>query len=132
MPRAAATVLYDGHCRLCAGSARWLRAIDAFGRLELADARDPAVLARFPQVDPARAFARLQLVRADGGPPLEGFFAFRWIARRLPALWALWPWLWLPGAAAIGTRAYDAIARRRFGNAACGGSGQPPCGPLSP
>jgi len=111
--REPAIVLYDGACPTCRGWARRLRALDWRSRLRLADARDPAVLAAFPDVDAARARRRLQLVVTEGQPPLEGFHAFRWIAGRLPPLWVLWPLLWLPGMARLGVKVYDAVAAHR-------------------
>jgi predicted DCC family thiol-disulfide oxidoreductase YuxK len=113
-----ARVLYDGDCRFCRASVDWLRRLDAFGRLSFEDARDPAILTRHPTIDPAAALARLHLV-PPGGTPLAGFYAFRWIAGRLPALWIAWPFLWLPGAAWVGVRAYDRIARSRFAFGTC-------------
>ena len=113
-----ARVLYDGDCRFCQASADWLRRLDARHRLAFDDARDPAVLARFPSADPEAALARLHVV-PPGREPLAGFHAFRWLAGRLPALWVLWPLLWLPGAAWIGVRVYDRIARNRFALGSC-------------
>ena len=121
-----AVILYDGWCGLCNASVRRLRALDWRGRLEFADARDPAVLARHPQVDAARSLERLQLVRSPGAAPLEGFRAFRWIAGRLPLFWPAWPFLWLPGMTALGGRAYDLVARNRFAFARCDGACETP------
>jgi predicted DCC family thiol-disulfide oxidoreductase YuxK len=123
-----AAVLYDGECGLCQASVRRLRALDSRGRLEFADARDPAVLARFPQVRAADALARLQLVTEPGAPPLEGFEAFRWIAGRLPIFWIVWPFLWLPGMTSLGARVYDAVARNRFAFGRCDGACEIPPG----
>jgi predicted DCC family thiol-disulfide oxidoreductase YuxK len=109
-----ALVLYDGDCGFCRASVDRLRALDWRRRLCYADARDPAVLAEHPRVDPVRALERLQLVRPGEATVLDGFFAFRWIAGRLPLLWPIWPFLWLPGASAVGVRAYDSVARNRF------------------
>jgi len=109
-----ALVLYDGDCRFCQASVARLRALDWLGRLAYADARDPAVLAAHPGVDAARALERLHLVPPSGGPVREGFFAFRWIAGRLPLLWIVWPLLWLPGMGRFGVWAYDTVARNRL------------------
>ena len=100
--------------------------MDWMGKLRYASARDPEVLARHPGVDPARALERLHLVPPGGAPALEGFLAFRWLAGRLPPLWLLWPFLWLPGMIAVGSRVYDTVARNRFGRGGCEGA----CGPL--
>ena len=50
----------------------------------------------------------------------DGFFAFRWIAGRLPLLWIVWPVLWLPGMGKFGVWAYDTVARNRFLFGTCG------------
>jgi predicted DCC family thiol-disulfide oxidoreductase YuxK len=110
---AKALVFYDGDCSLCTASVRRLEALDAFGRLEYRDIRDPQVFARHPQIDPARALKRMQLLAPGKSAPLEGFHAFRWIAARLPALWIAVPFLWIPGASWIGSWIYDRIARSR-------------------
>ncbi len=119
-----AVLLYDGSCGLCTGSVRWLRVLDWLSRVDALDANVPAVQAAFPQVDPERARAQVQLVPRPGAAPLEGFRAFRWLAGRLPALWGMWPWLWLPGAAALGDHVYRAVARRRHARS---GGAAPAC-----
>jgi predicted DCC family thiol-disulfide oxidoreductase YuxK len=118
---AKALVFYDGDCRFCVSSVAKLKAMDVGGRLEFKDARDPGVLRAHPEVSPARALERMQLVRPEGGAPLEGFDAFRWIAVRLPALRPLAPLLWLPGMGWIGRKLYDRVARSRFGFGRCEG-----------
>lgn len=117
---ARALVLYDGECRVCRASVGQLRRLDWLGRLSYGDARDVAVRGA-SGVDAEAALRRLHLVTPGGRQPIQGFYAFRWLAGRLPALWILWPLLWLPGAAAIGVRAYDAFARNRFAFGACDG-----------
>lgn len=114
-----ALVLYDGDCGFCVSSVARLRRLDWLGRLRYANARDPLVLARHPQVDSHKAMERLHVVPPAGRPVLEGFHAFRWLAGRLPALWPLWPLLWVPGVPAMGTRTYDLVARKRFGLGSC-------------
>jgi len=120
-----ATILYDGLCPLCTASVRRLRRLDWRRRLAFADMRDEAVRAAFPAVDPVRAMERMHLVPPDGGAVLDGFFAVRWIAGRVPLLWPLWPFLWLPGAARIGRPLYDFVARNRFAFARCEGDCHP-------
>jgi predicted DCC family thiol-disulfide oxidoreductase YuxK len=115
-----AIVLYDGQCGLCSGSVRRLRALDWRKRLDFADVRDAAVQADHPGVDPARALARMHLVLPGNGRILDGYRAFRWMAGRLPILWPMWPWLWIPGAVPLGNRVYDWVARNRFAFGTCG------------
>ena len=88
---AKALVFYDGDCRLCRSSVEKLRALDRGHVLHFLDARDPEVLRNHPGIDRTKALDRMQLLRPQGGPPLEGFDAFRWIAGRVPALRALAP-----------------------------------------
>jgi predicted DCC family thiol-disulfide oxidoreductase YuxK len=133
---AKALVIYDGQCRFCQACVAWLRKMDALGRLEYGDARDPSLLARYPGIDPEAALRRLHLV-PPGGEVLEGFHAFRWLAGRLPALWITWPFLWLPGVAPLGVRVYDLVARNRFAfgtceAGACEVGGPPPSSPTPP
>ncbi len=118
---AKALVFYDGECRLCRSSVAKLQAMDRNGRLDFLDARDPKALHEHPQVDRTRALERMQLVRPEGGAPLEGFDAVRWIAARLPALRPLAPLLWLPGMGWIGRKLYDRVARSRFLFGRCDG-----------
>jgi predicted DCC family thiol-disulfide oxidoreductase YuxK len=118
--RQKALILYDGQCRVCLASVGQLRRLDWLGRLDYGDARDAAVREKAGGVDREAALRRLHLV-PPRGKPLEGFHAFRWLAGRLPALWILWPFLWIPGVTALGVRAYDAFARNRFAFGACDG-----------
>lgn len=113
-----ALILYDGQCRLCVGSVQRIRRLDWRGLVQYGDIRDPVVVAANPDVDVKAALARMHLVR-PGKPVLEGFHAFRWLAGRIPLLWGLWPLLWLPGAAFLGVRAYDTVARNRFAFGTC-------------
>jgi predicted DCC family thiol-disulfide oxidoreductase YuxK len=93
-----AVVFYDGGCGFCRRSVWRLQALDLFGALEM------------KTMDPVAD--RMQLVE-PGGARSEGFDAYRRISRRLPLMWPLAPWLYLPGMRWVGTRVYDWIARRR-------------------
>jgi predicted DCC family thiol-disulfide oxidoreductase YuxK len=107
------TVVFDGGCGLCRDSVRFLRAFDVFHRLEWIDLSDwERVATSFPSLDRERCLARIHVVRRHG-VHLEGFRALRSILASLPPLWPLLPALHLPGAAFLGERVYDAVARRR-------------------
>ncbi len=107
-----ALVLYDGACPLCRRSVAWLMRLDWLGRLEYADARHPEK--RSVPVPPGRLLEEMHLVTPGGERVYHGFAAFRWIAWRLPPLWPLLPWLYLPGVPRVGQWLYLWIARHRF------------------
>jgi predicted DCC family thiol-disulfide oxidoreductase YuxK len=128
MPEAAsrdrqyALLLYDGDCALCRKGVARLRTLDWLGVLRYADARDPS---RVPVIDPplvpARLLEEMHLLPAKGGRVYHGFAAFRWLAWRLPLLWPLAPFLYLPGVPALGQRLYLWVARNRFRLVPCHG-----------
>jgi hypothetical protein len=63
----------------------------------------------------------MHLITPDAGRIYHGFGAFRWMAWRLPLLWALAPFLYLPGIPTLGQRIYLWIARNRFQLVPCHG-----------
>ena len=108
-------VLFDGLCPLCMRSMATLEQLDGRGRLRYVDIeRDWATASALaPEVTHEAAVERMHVVAPDGRI-FRGFHAVRALAVRLPAAWIAVPFLYLPGAAWLGTRAYDALARRRL------------------
>ena len=117
-----ALVLYDGDCPLCRRSVETLRRLDWMDRLGYADARDPGA---WPEtdipLDRERMLEEMHLLTPDRRRIHVGFDAFRWVAARLPLLWAVWPLLYLPGVPRLGRRAYRWVARNRFHLVPCHG-----------
>ncbi|MBW3624622.1 MAG: DUF393 domain-containing protein [Armatimonadetes bacterium] len=111
--RSPAPVFYDGDCGFCTRSAVVLGAMDALGRLHIVNFRDPQVQRDYPDLDRERAEEEL-LLRDRRGRWHGGFFAFRWMAWRLPATWILAPLGYLPGMAWVGDRAYRWVASHRY------------------
>lgn len=107
------SVLFDGQCALCRASADRLRRADRRHALALLDLNDPAVLGRFPQVDPARARALMQAVDAQGRV-FSGVDAWILAARELPRWRWLPPLLRLPGVHGFAARVYAWVARNRY------------------
>lgn len=106
-------VVYDGLCRFCVRSLDVVRRFDTRNAVRLHDANDAAaVRTRFPSLRDADFDEAMYAVDA-AGRTYAGFFAFRRLARELPAAWPLLPLLHLPGAAAVGTRVYALVARNR-------------------
>jgi predicted DCC family thiol-disulfide oxidoreductase YuxK len=128
MPSAAApardraVLLYDGHCAFCRKSVDLVRRLDWLGVVRFTDARDPAALpATDAPLDPERLLAEMHLVPPGGGRVYHGFGALRWLAWRLPLLWPLAPFLYLPGVPVLGQRLYLWVARNRFRLVPCHG-----------
>ena len=113
------TVFYDGMCPVCKKSKRTLERLDWLGRLKYADIHDRQFAeTELPDVTYADMLKQMYVKRPDGSY-FGGYYAFRAMAPMLPLCWALVPFLWLPGAAFVGTRVYRFIAKNRFKYAKC-------------
>ena len=104
MPRVH--VLYDGNCGFCQRSARLLQTLDILNGLEWVDFRRTKV-----DVDLERLEHEMAAIAR--GRTYFGFSAYRAISWRLPILWPLLPFLYLPGVPVLGEAVYKRIARRR-------------------
>jgi predicted DCC family thiol-disulfide oxidoreductase YuxK len=114
-----ATLLYDGQCAFCIRSVKLAKRLDWFNRLRPVDAR--TVTDGMPALSPERLMEEMHLITPQAGHIYHGFGAFRWMAWRLPLLWALAPFLYLPGVPTVGQKIYLWIARNRFQLVPCHG-----------
>ncbi len=105
-------VIYDGACRLCRDSARWLHGLDWRGRLTFLPLQDTRVAARYPDLTVTELEKHVYVVD-DKGRRHKGAGTVRYLARRLPALWVLAPLLHLPGSMPLWKWLYRRISRRR-------------------
>jgi predicted DCC family thiol-disulfide oxidoreductase YuxK len=114
-------VLYDGQCPLCLKSVALLRRLDWLGRLDYVNARDRDRLP--PGAEPLDLAALLKEmhVLTPGGRVYHGFGALRWMAWRLPLLWPVAPFLYVPGVPWLGQRLYLWVARNRLRLVPCHG-----------
>lgn len=106
---------YDGECGFCI---RWVRLL---GRLDRAGR---VTWVSFQSLDrPPRGIGWQDLERSaylDSDPLAgaadlhEGFFAFRQLTLRIPALFPLTPFFWLPGTGWLGSRVYRWVAGSRY------------------
>ncbi len=106
-------IFFDGHCPLCTRTMRRLKQLDWFGKLRPVDFHNEEQRRRYA---PEIAFAELDKVihmRFPNGKTMKGFSAFRELAWRLPPLWLIAPFLYLPGARSIGDRVYARVAETR-------------------
>jgi predicted DCC family thiol-disulfide oxidoreductase YuxK len=102
-------IIYDGHCGFCVRSMAWLLAFDGLGQIRIRDFRaDPS-----PVVGDAQLEKALYTVLPDGRA-LPGFEAYRYVVLRVPGLWWLVPFFYIPGASRLlGRPIYDWIAANR-------------------
>ena len=101
-------VFYDGDCGLCRRSARVLQRLDILRQLEWVDFRRTRV-----DVDASRL--EHEMAARSGGRTYFGFSAYRALSWRLPILWPLLPFVYLPGARFVGDAVYRRIAECRSG-----------------
>lgn len=108
------TLVYDGYCPLCMRTMTQLDELDGSRKLRYVDLERDYSRARslLPGVS-IEAMREEMAVVTPGGTVLRGFFAFRELSRRLPALWPLVPFMFAPGSARVGTNVYSWVAANR-------------------
>ena len=107
------TVLFDGHCALCRGSAARVRRFDSRGRIELLDLNEPSTSQRYPKINRQEAL-KWMLAIDPHGRIHSGADAWARIGMLLPG-WNLLAWiLFVPGIHWLATKAYAWIARNRY------------------
>lgn len=124
LPSHRPVVIYDGNCPLCIRTVAVLRQLDVLGLLSYQNAREEFILPPTkPPVDRERLLEQMYVLAPGTGRrrAYGGFYAFRWLAWRLPVCWPIVPLLYLPGAAGVGERVYAWIARNRFRLIPCHG-----------
>ncbi len=102
-------MIYDGHCGFCRRSMAWLLAFDGLRQIHIRDYRtNPSPVVRSELVDRA-----LYLVRPDARA-LPGFDAYRCVVARVPGLWWLIPFFFVPVFSRLfGRPLYDWVAANR-------------------
>jgi predicted DCC family thiol-disulfide oxidoreductase YuxK len=84
-------MIYDGRCGFCYRSMAWLLAFDGLGQISVRNFRtDPS-----PIVSDEKMENALHLVLPDGRA-LPGFEAYRYVVPRVPGLWWMVPFFYLP------------------------------------
>ena len=84
-------MIYDGRCGFCVRSMAWFLAFDSLGQIRIRNFRtDPS-----PVVSDAQLEKHLYLVLPDGRT-LPGFEAYRHAVLRVPGLWWLVPFFYVP------------------------------------
>lgn len=87
----AMEMIYDDHCGFCKRSMAWFLAFDGLRQIRIRDYRaNPS-----PLVSDAKMNKALYLVLPDGRA-LPGFEAYRYVVLRVPGLWWLVPFFYVP------------------------------------
>jgi predicted DCC family thiol-disulfide oxidoreductase YuxK len=87
----AMEMIYDGHCGFCKRSMAWFLAFDGLRQIHIRDYRaSPS-----PVVSDKRMNKALHLALSDGRA-LPGFEAYRYAVLRVPGLWWLVPFFYVP------------------------------------
>lgn len=108
------TMIYDGLCRLCQQSRRWVTRLDRQERIALLDARDwGQVQGRFPQLEREALLGAIHVITPDGGVH-TGYDGVRMLCRELPAVAWLAPLMGWPLVRHVGPLIYGWVARNRF------------------
>jgi hypothetical protein len=77
------------------------------GRLDYVNARDgDQPLLKLPSIAAAPLFEEMHLLSPDGTRLHHGFGALRWLAWRLPLLWFIAPFMYVPGVPSLGQCLY--------------------------
>ena len=113
--RQTAILLFDGDCAFCRKSVHILQRLDWLHQIQYQNCREFDKLpGSAVPLQPEQLLAQMHLLTPDRQCVYRGFRAFRWMAWRLPLLWAFAPMLYIPGVPRVGQRIYLWIARNRF------------------
>jgi predicted DCC family thiol-disulfide oxidoreductase YuxK len=107
-------ILFDGDCAFCRKSVAVLQKLDWLGRFAYINVRDTAqpLLHQAPVV--GAPLLEQMHVLTPAGRLYGGYRSIRWLAWRVPLLWPLAPFLYLPGITQLGDYVYRWVARHRF------------------
>lgn len=118
--RPKAMVLFDGDCAFCQKTVSILKRLDWGKALEFRSCREPEnIPPNEANLDAAKMLEEMHLLTPDRKKAYAGFAAFRYMAGRIPLLWAIYPLLYFPGVPQLGNRAYLWIAKNRFNLVPC-------------
>lgn len=106
-------VIYDGHCRICAGQLRTMERWLAGRRLSYLSLHDPQVAERYADLTHEDMMRQMYLVDRTGRRH-GGAAAVRYLSRRLPKLWWLAPLMHIPGSLPVWQALYRFVARNRY------------------
>jgi predicted DCC family thiol-disulfide oxidoreductase YuxK len=111
--RARNTVLYDNECSLCTFQMKLLGWMDWGNRIALTPLSDPGIAGIAPSLTPEALREAIHCV-TPSGRIYRGARAIRFVGMRVPPLWPLALFLWIPGVIFIAEIVYQWISRNRY------------------
>jgi predicted DCC family thiol-disulfide oxidoreductase YuxK len=93
-------IAIDSHCGFCKKSAGWLKSLDWRDAVRIQPVDEPGM-------------REMRVQRLSDKHTLGGFDGFRLMAKSIPLLVPLWPFLFVPGVPWAGRKAYRWIADHR-------------------
>ncbi|MEQ8789373.1 MAG: DUF393 domain-containing protein [Pirellulaceae bacterium] len=109
----ADVVIYDGDCRFCTAGVRRITWFDRSGRVAFLSLHDPRVAEKYDDLTHEQLMEEMYVIDRHGNRH-AGAAGFRYLTRRLPALWILAPLMHIPFSMPLWRWAYRQIARRRY------------------
>jgi predicted DCC family thiol-disulfide oxidoreductase YuxK len=106
-------LLYDQDCSLCTFQMQLLTWLDWRHALRLVPLSDSEVARIAPQLSVEALQEAIHCVTPEGRV-YRGARALRFVGMRLPALWPVALFLWLPGVIGVAEKVYQVISRNRY------------------
>lgn len=107
-------VIFDGHCRFCTAQVKRLNRWDWSGALSFLSLHDEEVYRRFPDLTHERLMEEMVVIDHRSGKRRGGAAGFRYLSRRLMALWPIAAFLHIPLSLPVWSWCYRQIANRRY------------------
>jgi predicted DCC family thiol-disulfide oxidoreductase YuxK len=109
----ADVVIWDGQCNFCRGQVERLRRWDS-DKLSYLSLHDVRARELCPDLTEEQLMEQIWVVQSDGATKFGGADAARYLSKRLPKLWWLFPVLHIPLAMPLWRWVYRQIAKRRY------------------
>ncbi|MEY2599992.1 MAG: hypothetical protein RLZZ142_2251 [Verrucomicrobiota bacterium] len=110
--RASTTVLFDDQCPLCTFQTRLLSWLDWRNQLALIPLSSPVASQIAPSLSREALLEAIHCVTPHGRL-FRGARALRYVGARLPVLWPMALFLWIPGVIWVAELVYQWISRNR-------------------
>ena len=110
--RSRLQLVFDGECDFCRSVLMITRALDPFRLVTYLNGRDEFERSQAAGVT-AEDSQRAAVAVDTAGRAFHGYYAFRAMAWRLPALWAFAPLMYIPGVPQVGVRVYQWVTNNR-------------------